>query len=80
VHVYRPRFYPMIAPGYPQPTNATREKWFRSIFHFLAGCHPATSAAPDVWLPKRYGRIGERRCSLIILPEGAVQRERAGRT
>src|SRR6478736_97220 len=29
---------------------------------------------------KRYGRIGERRCSLIILPgEGAVQREsRAG--
>jgi hypothetical protein len=36
----------MIAPGYPQPTNATRRKWFRSIFIFFAGCHPATSAAP----------------------------------
>ena len=45
MHVYRPHFYPVIAPGYPQPTNATRKKWFRCDLHFLAGCRPATSAA-----------------------------------
>jgi len=40
MHVYRPHFYPMIAPGYPQPTNATRKKWFRSIFIFSPDAIP----------------------------------------
>ena len=35
-----PVFYPMIAPGYPQPTNATRKKWFRSIFIFSPDAIP----------------------------------------
>jgi hypothetical protein len=30
----------MIAPGYPQPTNATRKKWFRSIFIFSLDAIP----------------------------------------
>jgi hypothetical protein len=30
----------MIAPGYPQPTNATRKKWFRSIFIFSPDAIP----------------------------------------
>jgi hypothetical protein len=34
MHVYRPPFYPTIAPGYPQPANATTTKWFRCDLHF----------------------------------------------
>ena len=74
-----PPFLPDDCTGLSPADKRPAQEMVPLDFHFLAGCHPATSAAPDVWLPKRYGRIGERRCSLIILPEGAVQRERAGR-
>ena len=46
--MYRPHFYPMIAPGYPQPTNATRKKWFRSIFIFSR--HLRCAEANAEWL------------------------------
>jgi len=56
MHVYRPRFYPMIAPGHPQPTNATRRKWFRSICIFSPDAipPPPLREANAGWLT--YGR------------------------